>query len=114
MKSNRTSVSSGGDNRTAEELAAAADKTWELAAEQQALSNFDSLDTNKELAAVYSSWIDIVAARQRAVVHRALNGVLWILVIALIGIYFMTLLDKVVGRLTMDRRQVQTFALWPA
>jgi len=96
------------DNRTAEELAAAADRTWELAGEQQALSNYDKrIETNKELAAVYSSWIDVVAARQRSVVHRALNNVLWILAIALIGIYFMTLLDKVVGRLTMDRRQVQ-------
>ncbi len=109
MKSNGTSKSAPvEDNRTAEELAAAADKTWQLAAEQQALSNYDKrIDTNKELAAVYSSWIDIVAARQRSVVHRALNGVLWILVIALIGVYFMTLLDKVVDRLTMDRRQVQ-------
>jgi len=96
------------DNRTAEELAAAADRTWELAAEQQALSNYDKrIETNKELAALYGSWIDIVAARQRSVVHRALSSILWILAIALIGIYFMTLLDKVVGRLTMDRRQVQ-------
>lgn len=96
------------DERSAEELAAAADRTWGLAAEQEALSNYDKrIETNKELAAVYSSWIDIVASRQRSVVHRALLGVLSILAIVLVGIYFMTVLDKVVGRLTMDRRQVQ-------
>jgi len=96
------------DNRSAEELAAAADKTWELAAKQEALSNYDKrMEANKELATVYGSWIDIVANRQRSVVHRALNNILLILAIALIGICFMTLLDNVLGRLTMDRRQVQ-------
>lgn len=96
-------------DRSAEELAAAADRTWELASQQEALSNFDKrIETNKELSAVYSNWIESVANRQRAVVHRALNGVLMILAIVLIGIYFMTVLDEVVGRLTMDRRQTQS------
>lgn len=97
-----------GADRSAEELAAAADRTWELASQQEALSNFDKrIETNKELSAVYSNWIESVATRQRSVMHRALNGVLMILAVALIGIYFMTVLDKVVGRVTMDRRQVQ-------
>jgi small-conductance mechanosensitive channel len=96
------------DERSAEDLAAAADRTWELASEQEALSNFDKrIATNKELAGVYANWIESVAARQRSVVHRALNGVLLILGIALVGIYFMTVLDHVVGRLSMDRRQLQ-------
>jgi small-conductance mechanosensitive channel len=97
------------DNRTAEELAAAANRTWELAGEQEELSSYNKrIEKNKGLAAVYSNWIESVANRQRGVVHRALNGVLMILAIALIGIYFMTVLDKVVGRLTMDRRQTQS------
>jgi small-conductance mechanosensitive channel len=97
------------DNRTAEELAAAANRTWELAGEQEELSSYNKrIEKNKGLAAVYSNWIESVANRQRGVVHRALNGVLMILAIVLIGIYFMTVLDKVVGRLTMDRRQTQS------
>src|SRR4029077_3665770 len=96
------------DDRSAEDLAAAADRTWELASEQEALSNFDKrIGANKELAGVYANWIESVAARQRAVVHRSLNGVLMILAIALVGLYFMTVLDHVVGRLNMDRRQLQ-------
>jgi small-conductance mechanosensitive channel len=96
------------DNRTAEELAAAADKTWELAVEQEELSSYNKrIATNKELAGVYGNWIENVAARQRAVVHRSLNDVLLILAIALIAIYFMTVLDHIVGRLSMDRRQLQ-------
>jgi small-conductance mechanosensitive channel len=97
-----------GTNRTAEDLAAAADRTWALASEQEALANYDKrIEANKELAAVYTNWINILAARQRAIEHRALNGILAILAIALIGIYFMTVLDKIVGRLNMDRRQLQ-------
>jgi small-conductance mechanosensitive channel len=96
------------DTRTAEEIAAAAERTWKLASEQEALANFDKrIETNKELAAVYSNWIDSVSARQRDIVHRALIGVLMILAITLVGIYFMTVLDKVTSRLSMDRRQVE-------
>jgi small-conductance mechanosensitive channel len=97
------------EDRSAEELAAAADKTWQLASEQEALANFDKrIETNKELAAVYSSWIDSVAARQRSILHLALTGVLIILAIAILGLYFSTLMNKLVNRLTMDRRQVQS------
>jgi small-conductance mechanosensitive channel len=97
------------DERSAEDLSASADRTWELAAEQEALANFDKrIETNKQLAAVYGTWIESVAAQQRSVVHRALQGIVIILVIVLIGIYFSTLMDKLVGRLTMDRRQVQS------
>ena len=96
------------DDRTAEDLAAVADRTWELAAEQEALSNFDKrIETNKQLAAVYSNWIESVAARQRTVIHRGLNGVLIILAIVLVGLYFMNVLDHVVGSLSMDRRQLE-------
>jgi small-conductance mechanosensitive channel len=96
------------DNRTAEELAAAADRTWELAGEQEELSSYNKrIAANRELAGVYANWIESVAARQRAVVHRSLNDVLLILAIVLIAIYFMTVLDHVVGRLTIDRRQLQ-------
>jgi small-conductance mechanosensitive channel len=96
------------DERSAGELAAAADRTWELASEQEALSNYDKrIDTNKQLDAVYTAWIESVASRQRSVLHRSLNGVLIIIAITLVGLYFMNALDQVVSRLTMDRRQLQ-------
>ena len=97
------------EQRSAEELAAAADKTWHLASEQEALSNYDKrIETNKELAGIYGNWIDNVASRQRTIVHRGLIGVLIILAIGIAAIYFGTLMDKVVSRLNMDRRQVQS------
>jgi small-conductance mechanosensitive channel len=49
-----------------------------------------------------------VAAKQRTLVNRGLRGVLLILMIAIVAIYFGTVLDKVLKRLTMDRRQMQS------
>lgn len=66
------------------------------------------IDNEKQLAATYSQWIGAVAASQRAVLHRILIGLTIILSIALFGVYFATLMDKMVGRLNMDRRQAQS------
>lgn len=73
------------------------------------LSSLDKrIDNEKQLAATYSQWIGVVAASQRAVLHSILIGLTIILSIALFGVYFATLMDKVVGRLNMDRRQLQS------
>src|SRR5207237_4878142 len=66
------------------------------------------IETEKELADNYGKWIDVVAAKQRTLVNRGLRGVLIILAIAIVAIYFGTLLDKLLNRLTMDRRQMQS------
>lgn len=73
------------------------------------LSSLDKrIDNEKQLGATYSQWIGAVAASQRAVLHRMLIGLTIILSIGLFGVYFATLMDKMVGRLNMDRRQVQS------
>lgn len=84
-------------------------KTQEITSKQLSLSAFDRrIETQKELAAAYSQWIEIVEGRQREVAHRGLLGLLIILVIALIGIYFSTWLDSIVRTVSMDRRQVDS------
>ena len=73
------------------------------------LSSLDKrIDNEKQLGATYGQWIGVVAASERAVLHRILIGLTIILAIALFGVYFATLMDKVVGRLNMDRRQMQS------
>ena len=73
------------------------------------LSSLDQrIDDQKQLADNYAKWIAVVAASQRAVLHRILIGFTIILVIALFGVYFATFMDQVVGRLNMDRRQTQS------
>jgi len=76
---------------------------------KKTLASLDQrIDDQKQLADNYSKWIGVVAASQRAVLHRILIGLTIILSIALFGVYFATLLDQVVGRLNMDRRQTQS------
>ena len=92
-----------------QDIAALADRKWQLATQQEALSTYDKrIDSLKDLSDVYAQWISSVAARQRVVVHQALVGVLIILVIGLAGLYFATLMDQLLSRLKMDRRQVQS------
>jgi small-conductance mechanosensitive channel len=61
-----------------------------------------------QLAEVYSGWISVVAAKQRAVVHRGMMGVAIILVILLVGLFFDGWLEQLLGKTSLDRRQVQT------
>src|SRR5438094_1628918 len=85
------------------------EKTKQISFDQQALTTYDkSIDAHKQLADSYGQWIGIVASRQRAEVRQALWGILVILAILLVGVYFSTLMDQVVSRLTMDRRQIET------
>ena len=95
--------------RAPEDSAALVQITKQIASDQKALATFDKrIDAHKQLADVYGKWIDVVAAKQRTVINHALRGILVILAIALIALYFGTLMDKLVNRLPMDRRQIQT------
>src|SRR5215472_9929428 len=79
------------------------------ASSKKTLASLDKrIDNQKQLADAYSKWINVVAASQRAVLHRILIGLTIILSIALFGVYFATLMDKLVARLNMDRRQLQS------
>ena len=84
-------------------------RTEDLANDQRVASAYGKrIEAKKELAAVYTQWIELIAAKQRTVLHRALKGVAVILVIALIGLFFSSWLDSLVAKLTMDRRQVES------
>jgi len=103
------SASSTSANNVQTDSASLLKKTQELADNQKVLSAYDErIDTKKDLAVVYAQWIDVVAAHQRAVVHRALLGIAIILTIALIGLFFSSWTDSLVKRLPMDRRQVES------
>lgn len=84
-------------------------KTQQLALNQKILAAYDlRISTKKQLSTVYEQWIDLVAARQREVLHRMLLGLVVILGIALLGIFVSTWIDSVVKKLSMDRRQVES------
>ena len=84
-------------------------RTEQISADQKTLAGYDKrIETQNELAGVYGQWIELVSARQRAVIHRALLGVAFILGIALIGILISSWMNRLVNQLSVDRRQIQS------
>jgi hypothetical protein len=95
--------------RTAAESQAALAKTRAITADQRNLADFDKrINNERELSETYTQWMDVVSQRQRAVARQTLIGATIILVIALIGLFFNTWLEKLLGQTTLDHRQVQT------
>src|SRR5271157_6077053 len=96
-------------NKSREEAASLLKKTQQIADDQKTLSSLDKrVETQKELAGIYGQWIEFVAAQQSGALHRILQGLLIILAIALVVLFFSSWMDKLVSRLTMDRRQIQS------
>ena len=79
------------------------------ASEQKSLAGFGKrIDDQKQLAEVYAKWIETLGAKQRSVLHRMLLGLLIILGILLVGIFFDSWLERLLGKTSLDRRQVET------
>ena len=117
----QTQKAKAGSTATGEALAPAARLAWsddaravvqstkDRAVQQKKLAAFDKrIDDEKELSALYSKWIDFVAAQQRTVLNSALRGVAIILAIALVGLFFDGWIASLLGRTSLDRRQVET------
>jgi small-conductance mechanosensitive channel len=98
-----------GSQSSAEKSAAILQLTKSRSQDQKALATFDKrVDDQTQLAGVYGKWIGIVAGKQRAVLNSALRGIAIILVIALIGLFFDGWIESLLGKMSMDRRQVET------
>jgi small-conductance mechanosensitive channel len=96
-------------SRSAEEKKSVLATTKSITLDQQNLANLDKRAENeKELSQSYAQWLDLVSDRQRLVVRRILIGTAIVLGIALIGLFFNSWLEKILGKLRIDRRQIQT------
>jgi small-conductance mechanosensitive channel len=92
-----------------EQSAALLKTTKRKSSDEKALSTFDKrMDNEKQLAEVYGKWIGVVVAEQRGVLNRALRGVLIILAIGLIGLFFDRWIEKLLGKVAADRRRIET------
>src|SRR6202158_5795924 len=109
-----TSIADAGGSRkhlnlNREESTALVKATKQRASEQKTLAGFGKrIDDQKQLAEVYPKWTDVVAAKQGGVVHRMLTGLAIILGILLVGIFFDSWLERLLGKTSLDRRQVET------
>jgi small-conductance mechanosensitive channel len=96
-------------DRTPEQAAALLQKTEQISADQKKLAALDRrIETNRELSGIYGKWLQLVTDRQWAVFHRGIAGVILILGIALLGVFFSSWMNSLVSRLSMDRRQIQS------
>jgi small-conductance mechanosensitive channel len=95
--------------RSREESETLVNSTKARSAQTKALSTLDKrVENEKKLAEVYGKWIGVVAAEQRTVLNSALGNISIILIIALIGLFFDGWIEKLLGRTSLDRRQVET------
>jgi len=96
-------------NSTHEDAAALVKATKDRSVQQKKLAAFDKrIDDEKELEDLYAKWIGVVAAQQRIVLNHALRGIAIILAIALVGLFFDDWIASLLGRTSLDRRQVET------
>jgi len=95
--------------RSHEESSALLKATKRLSAEQKKLASLDKrIGDQKQLADVYGKWINVIAAKQRSVIHSVLTGLAIVFGILLIGVFFDNWLERLLGKTSLDRRQVET------
>jgi small-conductance mechanosensitive channel len=68
----------------------------------------ERIEDQKQLAETYRKWIAVVTAKQRSVIHGGLSGAAAIVSIVLIGIFFDSLLKRLLKKVRLDQRQADT------
>jgi small-conductance mechanosensitive channel len=102
-------VSLAKNARSKDDSRALIQKTKQISSDQKTLIGLDKrADTQKDLSNTYSQWIGVVAAHQSVAVHGILVRFAIILGIALFMLLFDNWLEKLLGSLKLDRRQIET------
>jgi len=109
-QSNRaTGLRGAQSDENRQQSAALIKSTKSRAGDQKALTILaKQIADETQLADVYDNWIAVIAAKQRAVLHRGMIGVAIILGILLVGLFFDGWFEHLLGKTTLDRRQVET------
>jgi small-conductance mechanosensitive channel len=83
--------------------------TRELANDQKLLTSLDQrIADRRQLADVYGKWKDVVASQARAILHESLLSITTVIVILLLLLFIDQWLERLVHRMKLDRRQVET------
>jgi small-conductance mechanosensitive channel len=103
------SPTAGVTNQNVGDVSDLVSATKKRAGDRRALSTYDKrIDDEKQLAQVYDNWQLLVAAKQHAVIHRVLINVAVILGILIFGLFFDDWFERLLGKASLDRRQVET------
>jgi small-conductance mechanosensitive channel len=71
----------------------------------------DRINTQKQLSATYGRWLDQVKLQHKIVVHLMLQSVAWIAFLVLCGALVTAGVNKLLDRLTIDRRSLHTLRM---
>jgi len=83
--------------------------TRQLLADQRLLSSLDERITDRrQLAEIYGKWNDVVAGQAKSVLHAGLLSIITVLIILLLLLFVDQWLERLLGRMKLDRRQVET------
>jgi small-conductance mechanosensitive channel len=83
--------------------------TRQLAADQKLLTSLDERITDRrQLTEVYSKWNEVVASQATTVLHAGLSSLVIVIVILLLLVFVDQWLERLVGRMKLDRRQIET------
>jgi Mechanosensitive ion channel len=83
--------------------------TRQLVADQKHLASLDErISDRHQLADVYGKWRDVIASQATGVLHEVLSSVTTIIVILILLLFVDQWLERLVGRMKLDRRQVET------
>jgi small-conductance mechanosensitive channel len=96
-------------NATSEPTSSLLATTRQLSADQKLLTSLDQrIGDRRQLADVYGKWRDVVASQTTGVLHEGLLSVTTVIVILLLLLFIDQWLERLVGRMKLDRRQVET------
>ena len=83
--------------------------TRQLAADQKLLTSLDErVSDRRQLAETYTKWDEVVAGQATTVLHAGLLSITTVIVILLLLVFVDQWLEHLLGRLKLDRRQVET------
>jgi hypothetical protein len=83
--------------------------TRQLAADQRLLTSLDERVSDRhQLAETYTRWDEVVAGQATTVLHAGLLNITTVIVILLLLVFVDQWLEHLLGRLKLDRRQVET------
>ena len=83
--------------------------TRQLAADQRLLTSLDErISDRRQLAEVYGKWHEVIASQATTVLHAGLLSIATVIIILLLLVFADQWLERLVGRMKLDRRQVET------
>lgn len=83
--------------------------TRQRAADQKLLTSLDQrIADRKQLADTYRKWDDVVSSQATAVLHTGLSSIATVLVVLLLLLFADQWIERLVSRMRLDRRQVET------